>query len=130
VTDVRVTRSASFERKVSKLARNHPALREDLELFARALPYTAEADSLLLRVGEVPVRVGRLRDRAAGRGQSGGFRVVYALGRRQEDPETVCRVIMLAIYERPKQAGVNRAESDRLIAEMRVELQNLIPTEK
>ena len=98
-----------FEKRLERLERNYPkALDEVLNLIEQL-----EQDH---RPGDKVPGLGfdvyktRLRNPAAQRGKSGGFRVIYYL-------QLANHVTLLTIYSKTEQADLSRREIQQLVAE-------------
>lgn len=74
---MQILRSDEFAREVSRLARKHRLIFDDIEEFVVALENGERPGYQMKGVGGRPVRWARLRNRSAKSGARGGFRVIY-----------------------------------------------------
>jgi mRNA-degrading endonuclease RelE of RelBE toxin-antitoxin system len=98
----RVETAPTFERDLKRLGRRYRRIQKDLEpLIERLIAGETPGD----RVQGVPTVVYKVRlpNRDAGRGKSGGYRVIYYLPSGQV-------TVLLTIYSKSDQADIQVAE--------------------
>ena len=98
-----------FKRRLRRLERRYPKTIDEVESLIASLAHGNRPGQLVPGVGYTVYKV-RLPNRAARRGKSGGFRVIYYA--RLSD-----RVILLTIYSKTEQNDISIAEIRDLVAE-------------
>lgn len=74
---MRIERSSGFKRQVRQLVRKYPKAIDDIEEFVKTLERGETPGNRMTGLGGRPVYWARIRNSSTGRGQSGGFRIVY-----------------------------------------------------
>lgn len=95
---VEVFVSDNFRREAKKYLKKFRTLKEELEVFQRALIENPHiGDKITERVHKV-----RLASKSKGKGKSGGFRIINYLLESEEDESGIMRisVILLSIYDK------------------------------
>ena len=87
-----------FKRSLSKLLKKYHHLREDLEPLLTELAAGGTPGDRLQVTGSILYKV-RVRNRDAGRGKSGGYRVIYYL-------QTKAETILVTIYSKSDQSDI------------------------
>ena len=100
-----VSISGPFQKELDRLARKYPKV---IEVTA-SLIETLKSDAIP-NVGYEVYKV-RLPNPSAGRGKSGGFRVIYYV-------QVVDSVILLIIYSKTEQTDISPEEIQRLLEEI------------
>ncbi|MBC7812433.1 MAG: type II toxin-antitoxin system RelE/ParE family toxin [Burkholderiales bacterium] len=91
------------------MARKYPAVLNEVDGFLIALENDERPGDKIPSVGYDVYKV-RLKNASAGRGKSGGFRVIYYI--RLED-----HVILLTIYSKSQQSDISAEQLRRIIEE-------------
>ena len=99
--------TSEFKRNLRRLAKRYRTIRSDLEPLIERLSAGDTPGDRVKGVGRVVVKV-RLPNSDAGRGKSGGYRVVYYVRARD-------RVILITIYSKSDQGDVTTAQLRRII---------------
>jgi mRNA-degrading endonuclease RelE of RelBE toxin-antitoxin system len=99
-----------FLKKLRKLARKYPAVLREFEALAQQLKEDQRPGDKIPRVGYNVYKV-RLRNPSAGRGKSGGLRVIYYV-------QLVDSVILLTIYSKTAQTDISPEEIRRVLEEI------------
>jgi mRNA-degrading endonuclease RelE of RelBE toxin-antitoxin system len=107
-TEVRAT--PKFEREFSRLARKFPSVINELAKFIDILEQDERPGDRLSGTGFVVYKA-RLNNQSAGKGKSGGFRVIYFAQFSE-------RVVLLAIYAKVTQTDIPLAALRQLIQEL------------
>lgn len=95
-----------FQRRLDDLAEDYPSVFNEVERLIDQLEQQRPGDRIP-NVGYGTYKV-RLKNPDAGRGKSGGFRVIYYVRLRD-------RVVLLTIYTKSKQENIPAREIRRLI---------------
>lgn len=73
----RIVWTEDFKGQVKRLARKYRLIHRDLEEFHHALAGGSLPGDRMTGVRALPVKEARMRNRSAGAGKSGGFRIAY-----------------------------------------------------
>jgi mRNA-degrading endonuclease RelE of RelBE toxin-antitoxin system len=111
--DVRLVIPERFARAAERLVKRYRSLSSDLEPLFEALRAGARPGDAIPGLGGSIFKT-RLPNRDAGRGQSGGYRVIYLV----ESPELV---VLLMIYSKSDQADIASDAVRRLVREWQAE---------
>ena len=99
-----------FRRRTKTLGRKYPSVTDDVRQLVSRLESDERPGQLVPGVGYTVYKV-RLPNRAARRGKSGGFRVIYYVQFRD-------RVVLLTIYSKTDDTDISAAEIRRLVLEV------------
>ena len=91
-----------FDRDARRLRRKYPSLTDTLANLADELKRGQRPGTRVLRVAAAVHKV-RLPNPSAGRGKSGGFRILYHVKSRDQ-------VILIALYSKTERADITDAE--------------------
>ena len=105
----RVLIEHNFRRRAKRLGRKYPTVIADIRTLVAQLQRDQRPGQRVPRVGYTVFKV-RLPNPAAGRGKSGGFRVIYYV-------QLADRVTLLTIYSKTDEADISIAEMRRLAQE-------------
>ena len=106
---MRVVTGSEFERMVNRLRRRFRLIDSDIRLLAAELEVGRRPkDERLQNMGGMRVFKARLRNTSAGRGTSGGFRVIY----RVMDDGTI--ILLLLIWSKTDISDVPDSEIRRV----------------
>lgn len=105
----RVETAPTFERDLKRLGRRYRRIRQDLEPLIEQLIAGDTPGDRVPGVKSVVYKV-RLPNRDAGRGKSGGYRVLYYL-------PTATLTVLLTMYSKSDQADVAAGEIARILAD-------------
>ena len=100
----------TFRKRTRRLRRRYPAIHIDLRPLFQRLRKDELPGERVPGVGYTVYKV-RLPNRAARRGKSGGFRVIYYAQFRD-------RVVLLTIYSKSDDTDISAAEIRRLVLEV------------
>lgn len=103
----RVEVAPTFERDLKRLSRRYRRIRQDLEPLIKQL-IAGDTPGDRLQSVAAPVYKVRLPNRDAGRGKSGGYRVIYYLPAGDF-------TVLLTIYSKTDQADIPAAEIARIL---------------
>jgi mRNA-degrading endonuclease RelE of RelBE toxin-antitoxin system len=103
----KVTSSAYFDKEFKYLLRKYPSVRAELGVLTDQLRNDQRPGDKLQGIGYETYKV-RLRNRAARKGKSGGFRVIYYV--RLAD-----HVALLTIYTKTQQQDISAADIQQII---------------
>ena len=103
-----------FRKQTRRLRRRFASLQRDLRPLIERIRHDARPGQLVPGVGYTVYKV-RLPNRAARRGKSGGFRVIYYA-------QFSDRVILLTIYSKTEQNDISIAEIRDLVGEAEQEV--------
>ena len=96
-----------FKRSLSKLLKKYHHLRADLEPLLAELAAGVTPGDRLQVTGAILYKV-RVRNRDAGRGKSGGYRVIYYLQTKEE-------TILVTIYSKSDQSDIKLEKVQNII---------------
>lgn len=105
-----VDATIKFTRDLLRLSRKFPTVVDDVEQLVKALENDQRPGDRVPGTGFVVFKT-RLANKSAGKGKSGGFRVIYFV-------EVMDRVFLLTIYAKVQQADIPLATLRQLIAEL------------
>ena len=105
----RVDTHPRFRKRTRRLRRRFPSIHIDLRPLIQALRNDERPGQLVPGIGYTVYKV-RLPNRAARRGKSGGFRVIYYA-------QLSDRVTLLTIYSKTDDIDISNAEIRQLVAE-------------
>ena len=91
---MRIALSVEFARQAKRLSRKHRLIDDDIEQFIQTLQRGERPGKLMTGVSGVPIHWARMPNTSAGRGKSGGFRIVYYF-----DDENICLLMIDARSE-------------------------------
>ncbi len=103
----RVNSSDYFDKAFKYLLRKYPAVRTELGVLTEQLQNDARPGNQLQGVGYEAYKV-RLKNPSAGKGKSGGFRVIYYVRVAEQ-------VILLTIYTKTEQDDISADEVRAMI---------------
>ncbi len=101
-----------FERRLERLERKYPRTTDEVDKLTVQLERGQLPGQHIPRVGYTVYKA-RLPNRAARRGKSGGFRVLYYV-------QLSDRVVLLTIYSKTDDADISISENRRLVLEVEV----------
>jgi mRNA-degrading endonuclease RelE of RelBE toxin-antitoxin system len=104
----------SFKRSIKHLSKKHPHVKNDVRVALQALTDTPTLGVLI--PGGAGTRKLRVRSTDLQRGQSGRFRLIYALDYEAK------RLYPLLVYAKTEQSDVTRRELEQLLADLGTEL--------
>ena len=107
-TEVRF--APEFKRNLHALARKYRHIRSEIEPVIEQLQAGERPGDQVPRVGYAIFKV-RIRNRDAGKGKRGGYRVIYYAA----TPEAV---ILVTIYSKSEQSDISAAQIRRILAEV------------
>ena len=107
-TEVRFT--PEFKRNLHALAKKYRHIRSDVEPVIEQLQAGERPGDQVPRVGVAIFKV-RIRNRDAGKGKRGGYRVLYYAA----TPEAV---ILVTIYSKNEQSDITAAQIRRILGEV------------
>lgn len=110
----KVVLSSSFRKSIKRLEKRYVHVKEDVKAAIQALLQTPRLGSVI--PGGDGVRKLRLRNRDAGRGKSGGYRLLYYV---VDEPTGI--LFLLLLYAKSDQDDVSRAELEDLLRELQDE---------
>ncbi|MCY3864032.1 MAG: type II toxin-antitoxin system RelE/ParE family toxin [Chloroflexi bacterium] len=105
----RVSVHPQFDRKLDRLERRYPRTTNEVRGLIHQLMEDQRPGQLVPRVGYTVYKV-RLPNRAARRGKSGGFRIIYYV-------QSGDRVTLLTIYSKTDDTDISIAEIRTLVLE-------------
>ncbi len=105
----RVATHHIFRKRTKRLRRKYPAIHADLRPLVLRLQNDERPGQRIPRVGYAVYKV-RLPNRAARRGKSGGFRVIYYV-------QLSDRVTLLTIYSKSDESDISAREIQELARE-------------
>jgi len=103
----RVQTAPPFDTKIKRLIRKYPGVRNELNGLIEALRHDQRPGDKIPGVGYDVYKV-RLGNPSAGRGKSGGFRIIYYLRRRDD-------VLLLTIYAKTQRQDISADEIRHII---------------
>lgn len=106
---VQVEASATFERNLRRLVKKYRTIQSDLKPIIEQLQEGVFAGDRIPNIGYEVFKL-RIRNRDAGKGKSGGYRLIYYL-------KTANKVILLTIYSKSEQSDITLEDVRQIITE-------------
>ncbi|MBK1720510.1 type II toxin-antitoxin system RelE/ParE family toxin [Thiocystis violacea] len=104
-----VSYSEAFKRQIKRLSRRYRRIRDDLQPIIDQLAAGQTPGDRIQGVGDMLYKV-RVRNTSAGRGKSGGYRIIYYL-------RSTTDVLLVTIYSKADQSDIDVEALSRLLQE-------------
>jgi mRNA-degrading endonuclease RelE of RelBE toxin-antitoxin system len=104
---VAVSYSDAFKRQLKRLSRRYRRIRDDIQPIIDRLEAGETPGDRISGLGQILYKV-RVRNTAAARGKSGGYRIIYYL-------QTTTDILLVTIYSKSEQSDIGADELLRII---------------
>jgi mRNA-degrading endonuclease RelE of RelBE toxin-antitoxin system len=102
-----VSYSDAFKRQLKRLSRRYRRIRDDIQPIIDRLEAGETPGDRISELGQILYKV-RVRNTAAARGKSGGYRIIYYL-------QTTTDILLVTIYSKSEQSDIGADELLRII---------------
>jgi mRNA-degrading endonuclease RelE of RelBE toxin-antitoxin system len=102
-----VSYSDAFKRQLKRLSRRYRRIRDDIQPIIDRLEAGETPGDRISGLGQILYKV-RVRNTAAARGKSGGYRIIYYL-------QTTTDILLVTIYSKSEQSDIGADELLRII---------------